>query len=212
MAHVKAWATGKYPAIVVRLSKARQTGVKDRDMSTSGLSDNTWKVCSICKKELPFESQYYVCSVSTCQRKRTGLFFCSLPCFEAHLPMMRHRDAWAEQSKAPTKAQAEAEAAAEEAEKQPPVRPEGSDTRRIVTPAAVAATHIDSDDVLVVVSKLKKFIRDQSGMNTSDSVTNVLSRHLRELCIKALRVAAADERKTVMDRDFEAVLKKSSDG
>lgn len=177
-------------------------------MTTSGLSDNTWKVCSICKKELPFESQYYVCSVSTCQRKRTGLYFCSLPCFEAHLPMMRHRDAWAEQTKAPTRAQAEAEAAAEEAEKPTAERPETVEKRRIVTPAAVAATRVDNDDVLVVVSKLKKFIRDQSGMNTSDSVTNVLSRHLRELSIKALRVAAADERKTVMDRDFEAVLKK----
>lgn len=180
-------------------------------MSTTGLSGNTWKVCSICKKELAFESQYYVCSVSTCQRKRTGLFFCSLPCFEAHLPMMRHRDAWAEQTKAPTKSQAEAEAAAEEAEKQEPPRAENQEKRRIVVPAAVAASQLDTDDVLVVVSKLKKFIRDQSGMNTSDSVTNVLSRHLRELSIKALRVAAADERKTVMDRDFEAVLKKLRD-
>jgi histone H3/H4 len=177
-------------------------------MSAPGSSGNTWKVCSICKKELAFESQYYVCSVSTCQRKRTGLYFCSLPCFEAHLPMMRHRDAWAEQTKAPTRAQAEAEAAADEAEKQESSRAENTDKRRIIMPAAVAATQVDNDDVLVVVSKLKKFIREQSGMNTSDSVTALLSRHLRELSIKALRVAAADERKTVMDRDFEAVLKK----
>jgi histone H3/H4 len=126
--------------------------------------------------------------------------------------MMRHRDAWAEQTKAPTKEQAEAEAAAEEADKEDVARPETGGARRIVTPASVSATLVDNDDVLVVVSKLKKFIRDQSGMNTSDSVTAVLSRHLRELSIKALRNAASDERKTVMDRDFEAVLKKLNDG
>src|SRR5687768_14049522 len=106
-------------------------------MSNPALSNNGWKVCSICKKELPFESQYYLCSVSTCQRKRTGLYFCSPACFEAHLPMMRHRDAWAEVAKAPTRAQAAAEAAAD---KEEPETPENGDAkRRIVTPAAVVA-------------------------------------------------------------------------
>lgn len=181
-------------------------------MSSPALSTNGWKVCSSCKKELPFESQYYLCSVSTCQRKRTGLFFCSPACFEAHLPMMRHRDAWAEIAKAPTRAQAEAEAAAEREQDQ--TEADNSEPkRRIVTPAAVAAASADAgDDAMIVVSKLKKFIRDQSGMNTSDGVFAVLSRHLRELSIQALRVAAADGRKTVMDRDFETVLKKLQDG
>ena len=55
-----------------------------------------FRLCSSCKKELPFQSAYYVCSVSTCNRKRTGLTFCSLPCFEAHVPTVRHREAWAE--------------------------------------------------------------------------------------------------------------------
>lgn len=179
-------------------------------MSNPALSANGWKVCSICKKELPFQGQYYLCSVSTCQRKRTGLFFCSPACFEAHLPMMRHRDAWAEVAKAPTRAEAEAEAAAErEVEATERAEPK----RRIVAPVAVTAASAEAgDDVLVVVSKLKKFIRDQSGMNTSDGVVGVLSRHLRELSIQALRVAAADNRKTVLDRDFEDVLKKLGDG
>lgn len=178
-------------------------------MSNPALSNNGWKVCSICKKELPFESQYYLCSVSTCQRKRTGLYFCSPACFEAHLPMMRHRDAWAEVAKAPTRAQAAAEAAAEREEQE---TTENEAKRRVVAPAAVTAASDSTDEVLVVVSKLKKFIRDQSGMNTSDNVVGVLSRHLRELSIQALRVAAADSRKTVMDRDFEVVLKKLNDG
>lgn len=179
-------------------------------MSNPALSANGWKVCSICKKELPFEGQYYLCSVSTCQRKRTGLYFCSPACFEAHLPMMRHRDAWAEQAKAPTRAQAEAAERAEREEVE--VAENNEPKRRIVTPVAVAAATPDAnDDVLVVVSKLKKFIRDQSGMNTSDSVVPLLSRHLRELSIQALRVAAADNRKTVLDRDFDTVLKKLQD-
>jgi histone H3/H4 len=59
---------------------------------------------------------------------------------------------------------------------------------------------------LVVVSKLKKYIRAKSGMNTSDNVTNVLSDHLRELCVQAIRHAAESERRTVMDRDFAAIL------
>ena len=61
-----------------------------------------FRLCSSCKKELPFASAYYVCSVSTCNRKRTGLTFCSLPCFEAHVPIVRHREAWAEELRAPS--------------------------------------------------------------------------------------------------------------
>jgi histone H3/H4 len=59
---------------------------------------------------------------------------------------------------------------------------------------------------LVVVSKVKGYIRAYSGMNTSDNVTRVLSDHLRELCRAATNHARDDERKTVLDRDFEAVL------
>jgi len=76
--------------------------------------------------------------------------------------------------------------------------------RRIVT--ADAESHQLPRDVLVVVSKLKKFIRAKSGMNTSDNVTDVLSEHLRQLCVQAIRRAAESDRKTVMDRDFIAVL------
>jgi hypothetical protein len=60
-----------------------------------------------------------------------------------------------------------------------------------------------SDDVLVVVSKLKKYIRDRSGMNTSDGVVEVLSNKLRALSDGAIQNAARAERKTVLARDFE---------
>ena len=57
-------------------------------------------------------------------------------------------------------------------------------------------------DVLVVVSKLKAYIKHVSGMNTSDDVIAVLSDRLRELCDDAIVRARQAERKTVMARDF----------
>ncbi len=71
---------------------------------------------------------------------------------------------------------------------------------------AVGGAGDEPHDVLVVTSKLKAFIKARSGMSTSDRVVGVLSDHLRELAIRALRRAAADGRKTVLDRDFAAVL------
>jgi histone H3/H4 len=56
--------------------------------------------------------------------------------------------------------------------------------------------------VLVVVSKLKAYIRARSGMNTSGSANEALSDLMRGLCDEAIQRAAADERKTVMGRDF----------
>ncbi|MEN9578200.1 MAG: hypothetical protein RJA70_1209 [Pseudomonadota bacterium] len=176
----------------------------------------SWKVCSSCRKEIGFSTVFYRCSVTTCQSKRTGLFFCSMPCFEAHLPMMRHRDAWAEQERSPTEAQAAAEEKAEQ-EKQSRADEErqGSaggeaNRRRIVsaqTGELVENTQEPPKEVLVVTSKLKAYVKARSGMNTSDGVVSVLSDHLRRLSILALRHAAQDGRRTVMDRDFEAVLK-----
>lgn len=57
-------------------------------------------------------------------------------------------------------------------------------------------------EVLVVVSKLKNYIRDASGMNTSGAVADVLSDIVRKLCNDAIESAKNDGRKTVMDRDF----------
>ena len=51
----------------------------------------TWRRCSACKTDIPLDGLHYVCSVSTCNRKRTGLVFCSVDCWEIHLPTERHR-------------------------------------------------------------------------------------------------------------------------
>ena len=59
-----------------------------------------------------------------------------------------------------------------------------------------------SGETLIVASKLKNYIRAQSGMNTSGAVIEVLSNKIRQLCDQAIEAAKRDGRKTVMDRDF----------
>ncbi|MFC1642338.1 hypothetical protein ACFL5O_06575 [Myxococcota bacterium] len=157
-----------------------------------------WRQCSSCRTHIGFGSSYYACSVSTCNRGRMALYFCSLPCWEAHLPMMRHRDAWAEEQRAPTQQEWECE--------QVVVSPTELPATPLTTgPRRVAISEPDrdtADDVLVVVAKLKKYIRDHAGLNTSDGVVSVLSDHMRHLCRQASEHASRDGRKTVMDRDF----------
>lgn len=59
------------------------------------------------------------------------------------------------------------------------------------------------NEVLVVASKLKKYIRENSdGMNTSAKVMEALSDSLRGLCDQAIENARKAGRKTVLDRDF----------
>lgn len=163
------------------------------------MGESAWKVCSTCKREIAFEQKYWVCSVSTCNRKRIGLFFCSVSCWDAHLPEARHRDAWAEEQQAPTRAEHQRQREAEEREARASDGEVEAPRRRIV-----GTSNEDElpKDVLVVVSKLKAYVKARSGMNTSDSVTGVLSDHLRKLCNEAIRNAARDGRRTVLDRDF----------
>jgi hypothetical protein len=65
----------------------------------------------------------------------------------------------------------------------------------------VRLSEVTDKDVLVVVSKLKKYIKDRSGFNCSDQIVDVLSDHVRVLCDDAIRAAGRDERKTVLERD-----------
>ena len=193
---------------------------------TALTEEGIWKHCNMCKAPIAFGAEYYVCSVSTCNRKRTGLLFCSLPCFEAHLPTARHRDAWAERETAPTRAEwqatlaSEADAGENAASEPRAAEPRAAepraaeartpDARRVVSAAGTTGASSpdpgESADVLVVVSKLKKYVRDWSGMNTSDAAMAILSDHLRELCREAIRQAGVDGRRTVLDRDFKKVL------
>lgn len=58
-------------------------------------------------------------------------------------------------------------------------------------------------DTLVVVSKVKAYIKHHSGgFSTSASVIDVLTKIVETACTKAIEQAKNDGRKTVMDRDF----------
>ena len=57
-------------------------------------------------------------------------------------------------------------------------------------------------DNLVVVSKVKSWVKSNSGMNTSSNVADELSKIVARELQKAVENAKRDGRKTVMDRDF----------
>ena len=59
-----------------------------------------------------------------------------------------------------------------------------------------------NNDVLVVASKVKGYIRERSGMNTSANSLQALSDKIRFMCDAAIESARNDRRKTVKDRDF----------
>lgn len=160
-----------------------------------------WKACSTCKKPVAFGAKYFVCSVSTCQRERVGFQFCAQDCWDAHVPMMRHREAWAEERRAPTEQLLRAQEAALAAKPAPAPKPPAA--VGAPRPAAEPREAVSSPgDVLVVVSKLKAYIKDKSGMSTSDSVIPLLSNRLRRLADGGMASAQRNGRKTVLDRDF----------
>ena len=151
-----------------------------------------WKRCNTCKRPIGFGAAHFTCSVSTCSRKGTDFVFCSVPCWDAHVPVLRHRDAWAEEQTAPATA----------VHDERPPRASAESAPRTARPPVAGGTGPASHDVLVVVSKLKLYIRQTSGMNTSDDIVEPLSDRLRALSDAAVEHARADGRKTVMARDL----------
>lgn len=145
-----------------------------------------WRRCSACKGDIELGGMYFTCSVSTCNRKRTALSFCSVSCWEIHLPTERHREAWAIEQTAPRKAEPIASAVARSAQ-----------TARPQKPAAGR-----DGEILIVASKLKAYIRAQSGYSTSDRVLPALSKAVRGFCEEGIQNARRAERSTVMERDL----------
>jgi histone H3/H4 len=119
---------------------------------------------------------------------------------------MRHREAWAEEQRSPTREQWGTDAEIRKAPRpaaEP--RPAGAVSRENSDADDAAEVKLSADvprEILVVASKLKAYIRARSGMNTSDSVMEILSARLRALCDDAIVRAGEDGRRTVMDRDF----------
>jgi hypothetical protein len=168
------------------------------------MSEGAFRRCSTCRTDILYGAEYYKCSVSTCNRRATALYFCSVPCWDAHVPDAKHRDAWAEKEKAPSGPEPDVE------EKPVARRIVGASSRSEGSSVPAIADADDAKlpkDVLVVMSKVKGYIKARSEMRTSDGVSDPLSDHLRKLCTAAIRSAAANERSTVLARDVEAALR-----
>ncbi len=193
---------------------------------------NLWRKCSTCKKPILLNSKYYVCSVSTCNGQRTGYVFCSMQCFETHLPGARHRDAGAIEKIAPkTVTPTEFEQQNNNSGSQTPSNISSSQSahgmnpqnnlstnnptpslgRRIIVSANATSKKNPTNtgpqklpqEILIIASRLKEYVQIKAEMNTSASVMDILSDIVRELCDEAIENARRDGRKTVMDRDFK---------
>jgi hypothetical protein len=173
---------------------------------------NQWRRCSSCKKPIVFGADYYVCNVSTCNRVGPkGFVFCTVSCWDAHLGIVRHRESWAVDAKAPTRAEFERSPgqtprAAPTTKKRDPAKRE---SRRIIPDARPTSRPAKADggdlprETLIVISKLKQYVKAKAGISCSDRVAGPLSDAVRRLCDEAIEIALADERKTLLDRDFE---------
>ena len=167
----------------------------------------SWKKCSACKKPIDFGVTYYVCNVSTCNRKRTALQFCGVSCWEVHLPVARHRESWAEERRAPSRAEAQRQAAAEASGERKPRRiiadrPKPGRSAGAGAGGGTAPTSGPPREVLIVASRLKEYVRASAGYKTSERVLGPLSDIVREIAEEAIRNARADGRMTVLDRDI----------
>jgi histone H3/H4 len=146
-----------------------------------------WRSCGSCKKPIATSARYYACNVSTCHKS----VYCSMDCFSMHVPIFKHRDAWAEERRAPK---------VPDMVVQTPSRLESA--RLVTQNANSSSANALPKDVLIVASKLKAYIDAKSGLNTSGTVIDRLSDIVRVFCDKAIENAKNDGRKTVMDRDF----------
>jgi hypothetical protein len=158
-------------------------------------TETQWRRCSACKQPISFGSTYWTCNVSTCNRERTGLIFCSVRCWEVHLPGANHRETWAVEKTAPAAGEDRGGTGSI-----PESRPAAAPSR---APAAAppAAKSAVPEEVLIVASRLKAYIRASSGYSTSDRVLEPLSRIVRRLCDEAIRSASREGRTTVLERD-----------
>lgn len=142
-----------------------------------------WRKCGSCKKDIGFNQVYQTCSV--CGGKYA---FCSVNCWDEHVPVMNHKNAWAEENRSPAKSIATTS--------EQPVR------RIVSTPAAASKESPMETEVLIVASKLKQYVKDKYDLSTSANVMDALSREVRRLTDQASKKAMAEGRKTLMDRDF----------
>ena len=155
------------------------------------MEQNFWRKCGNCKKEILFGMAYQKCSISSCRK----FAYCSVDCWSIHDSVMGHKSAYAEEMRAPYKDQVEGVSS--------PRR------KKIIinnkkgpnSPSSVSSNF--DKDILIVASKLKKYVKDRHDLNTSANVMDKLSDLVRGLVDNAIDSARREGRKTLMDRDFK---------
>lgn len=148
-------------------------------------TQNYYRKCSSCKKEIEFGKIYQVCEVTSCRKHA----FCSVNCWNLHNEVMNHKNAGAIEERGPFTPYNE---------EQP---------RRIIVkspnePATNEKSTTMDAEILIVASKLKQYIKEKYDLNTSADVMSVLSDIVRKKADEACKHAVQSGRKTVMDRDF----------
>jgi hypothetical protein len=148
-----------------------------------------WRKCAVCKKDIMLGSIYQKCSVSTCRKSA----YCSVDCWDVHVPVLGHKSAWAEEERAPTSV-------------------DGSDhdqdrapRRILVSSQGDPSNSIKEEipeDILIVASKLKQYVKTKYDLSTSAGVFDRLSDIVRQVTDEACRKAKSEGRKTLMDRDY----------
>ncbi len=155
----------------------------------SEVDQNYWRKCGSCKKEIPYNSTYQVCGASSCQK----FAYCSVDCWSLHDSIMNHKNGWCEDRISPNK--------------------ETEGVRRLVIPQKTAAQSTPTssstntnqaleNEILIVASKLKQYIKDKHDLSTSADVMDILSTKVRRLTDQAAIKAKSEGRKTLMARDF----------
>ena len=152
------------------------------------MEESYYRKCGTCKSEIKWGQVFQKCSVSSCRK----FAYCSVDCWSVHNSVMGHISAGAEEERAP----------AREVQSETP-------KRRIIVSNPSAENKIISSgsndydqDILIVASKLKKYVKDRYDLNTSGNVMDKLSDIVRDVVDQAVIRARQDGRKTLMDRDF----------
>jgi histone H3/H4 len=109
---------------------------------------------------------------------------------------MNHRSAWAEEEHAPARPSA--------ASSLPSGGGDSDELRaRLMRQMVADSKGVPEKDVLIVASKLKKYVKERAGMNCSADVLEALSDLVRIHANDAIDRAREDSRKTVKGRDFK---------
>ena len=116
------------------------------------------------------------------------------------MEISNHREAWATEVMSP------AGPGSDQTPVRPPTPNVSTPTKKIVEQprqqtSSPAPSNIKTD-TLVVVSKVKKLIKDQSEFNTSQCCIDALTQKVVKECLKGIENAKLAERKTVMGRDI----------